>query len=152
MDTSLSRTKTQTNTQPKTRYPIGQRIRKLRHERGLTQEALATPEFTKGYVSALERGAVRPSLKAMELLAQRLGVPITDFLASPDQAPTEPDLGAVQEDILYQSNYAKMLIRAGQVDEAMRVIEGMESHARPYADKLPPSVKCLIQFLRGRAN
>ncbi|MFL5734676.1 MAG: tetratricopeptide repeat protein, partial [Chloroflexia bacterium] len=151
MDTSPSTANAAPTTQPKTRYPIGQRIRRLRHERGLTQEALAAPEFTKGYVSALERGAVRPSLKAMELLAARLGVPITDFLAPPQQLDNGSDLEAVKEDILFQSNYAKMLIRTGQVDEAMKLIDTIESDARDYSGKLPPNVKYMIPFLRGRA-
>ena len=37
-------------------FALGARIRKARLERGMTQEVLAGPEFTKGYVSALERG------------------------------------------------------------------------------------------------
>jgi transcriptional regulator with XRE-family HTH domain len=48
---------------------IGVRIRKTRKEQGLTQEQLGSPQFTKGYISALERGSVRPSLKALEFIA-----------------------------------------------------------------------------------
>jgi transcriptional regulator with XRE-family HTH domain len=34
---------------------LGARLRAARKARGLTQEALAGPEFTKSYVSAVER-------------------------------------------------------------------------------------------------
>ena len=43
---------------------LGDRLRQARLGRGMSQEALAQPEFTKSYVSAVERGKARPSLKA----------------------------------------------------------------------------------------
>src|SRR4051794_33047671 len=101
---------------------IGQYIRRLRQARGLTQEALANPEFTKGYVSALERGSVRPSLKALEVLARRLQVPILDLLTAKHEVETEPELAALVEDLTYQVTYAKMLIRTDKVDEAFDLI------------------------------
>src|SRR5213078_4634772 len=52
---------------------LGQRIRAARKGLGMTQQELAAPLFGKAYVSAIERGAVRPSLKALEFLAERLG-------------------------------------------------------------------------------
>jgi tetratricopeptide (TPR) repeat protein len=130
---------------------IGERIRKIRREKGLTQEALAEPEFTKGYISALERGAVRPSLKALDVFARRLEVPITFFLAAQQQLEATPDLEALQEELVYQANYAKMLIRAGQVREAHQVIDDIETTAKPYQSSLPVSVTYLVPFLRGRA-
>ena len=143
---------------------IGGRIRKARRERGLTQEQLAAPQFTKGYVSALERGAVRPSLKALEFLAQRLELPITHFLAGMntlgETPPTgsgsigveaELDLQAVEEDLRYQINFAKMLIRTNKVDEAFQLLAEAEENARPYWRKLPDRIRYLIPYTRGRA-
>src|SRR6476661_1735082 len=60
---------------------LGQRLRQARRQRGLTQDAIAQPEFTKSYVSAVERGKARPSLKALELMARRLGIPMSELLA-----------------------------------------------------------------------
>lgn len=130
---------------------VGEHIKKIRRERGLTQEALAGPEFTKGYISALERGAVRPSLKALEIFARRLEIPIADFLSAWQQLHDAPNIEALQEDILYQCNYAKMLLRTGQTEEAMQLIAGIDSQVQPYVDKLPSGVKYLVPFLRGRA-
>src|SRR5690348_10868620 len=59
---------------------LGPRLRAARQARGLTQEALAAPEFTKSYVSAVEREKARPSLKALEVMARRLGVPLRDLM------------------------------------------------------------------------
>src|SRR5215213_7248484 len=99
---------------------LGMRIRKARLERGMTQEVLAGSEFTKGYVSALERGAVRPSLKALDVFARRLGVPIAEFLEVTSQASNvmQLEIAALEEDLQYQFNYARMLIRSGKADEA----------------------------------
>src|SRR5689334_22746405 len=88
---------------------LGQRLRQARLARGLSQEALASPEFTKGYISALERGAIQPSLRALEVLARRLDLPATSLIAAPALV-TAPDWSAVEENLHYDLNYANMLI------------------------------------------
>src|SRR5205814_1780138 len=102
-------------------------------------------------ISALERGAVRPSFKALEVLAQHLGVPIAGLLPVSEHLKTEPDLAAIQEDLVYQANYAKMLIRTGQVQEALQLINDIEKNAQPYITSLSAGVAYLVPFLRGRA-
>ena len=53
---------------------IGQRVRRLRLERGLSQRELSAPGISYAYVSRIEAGHRDPSLKAMRLLARKLGV------------------------------------------------------------------------------
>jgi len=53
---------------------IGQRLRRLRHERGLSQRELASPGVSYAYISRIEEGARRPSVKALRMLAKKLGV------------------------------------------------------------------------------
>jgi tetratricopeptide (TPR) repeat protein len=53
---------------------IGLRLRRLRHERGLSQRELASPGVSYAYISRIEAGARRPSVKALRMLAQKLGV------------------------------------------------------------------------------
>jgi transcriptional regulator with XRE-family HTH domain len=53
---------------------IGQRLRRLRHERGLSQRELAGPGVSYAYISRIEAGARRPSVKALRMLARKLGV------------------------------------------------------------------------------
>jgi tetratricopeptide (TPR) repeat protein len=130
---------------------VGARIRVIRQQKKLTQKALAGSEFSKGYVSALERGAVRPSFKALEVFARRLGVPVSDLLSTTQELSAEPDLKALQEDLIYQANYAKMLIRTGQVQEAFQLLDEMEKSAQPYKSSLSNNVAYLVPFLRGRA-
>src|SRR3954464_11928735 len=73
---------------------IGQRLRRLRHERGLSQRELSSPGVSYAYISRIEAGARppagegppevapklggagarRPSVKALRMLAHKLGV------------------------------------------------------------------------------
>ena len=50
---------------------IGQRIRRARLQQNLTQGELAKGQFSVSYVSAVERGQIRPSLGALERLEAR---------------------------------------------------------------------------------
>jgi tetratricopeptide (TPR) repeat protein len=60
---------------------LGERLRTLRVNAGLTQTDLAGDRFSKEYVSQIERGKTRPTQETIEWLAQRLGVD-PGFLAS----------------------------------------------------------------------
>jgi len=53
---------------------VGSTIRELRKGKGLTQAQLALPAFSISFISALERGKICPSLRALFFLAKRLGV------------------------------------------------------------------------------
>src|SRR5207244_6959935 len=59
---------------------VGTNIREVRTRLGMTQAQLAAPEFSISYISAIERGKIRPSLKALSILARRLDVPLTFLL------------------------------------------------------------------------
>ena len=59
---------------------VGANIREVRTKLNLTQAQLAAPEFSISYISAIERGKIRPSLKALSILAKRLDVPLTFLL------------------------------------------------------------------------
>jgi len=61
------------------------RIRAERQRAGLTQAALAGDRYTKAYISALENGLVKPSMAALNFIAERLGLPVTRLLE--DEGP-----------------------------------------------------------------
>ncbi len=58
---------------------VGARLRRLRIERGLSQRSLATQGVSYAYISRIEAGARTPSVKALRMLARRLGVSV-DYL------------------------------------------------------------------------
>ena len=64
---------------------IGERLRRLRTERGFSQRDLSAPGVSYAYISRIEAGARTPSVKAVRMLAQKLGV-------SPDYLETGHEL------------------------------------------------------------
>lgn len=61
---------------------LGARIRALRQEAGITQEALAwDSDLAKGYLSQVEAGKRTPSVPALFALAARLDVEVADLVA-----------------------------------------------------------------------
>jgi transcriptional regulator with XRE-family HTH domain len=53
---------------------VGQRIRRLRLQRGLSQRELAEPGISYAYLSRIEAGQRSPSLRALRILARKLAV------------------------------------------------------------------------------
>lgn len=73
---------------------VGNNIREVRTRLEMTQAQLAAPEFSISYISAIERGKIRPSLKALSILAKRLDVPLTFLLdGSPSDAAEARAIG-----------------------------------------------------------
>ena len=67
---------------------IGNKIKRLRLEHGLTQEELADRcELTKGYISQLERDLTSPSIATLKDILDCLGCSIPEFFSEqkPDQ-------------------------------------------------------------------
>src|SRR5688500_5780701 len=53
---------------------IGARLRRVRTERGLSQRDLSGPGISYAYISRVEAGLRNPSVKALRMLARKLGV------------------------------------------------------------------------------
>ncbi|MEI7556300.1 helix-turn-helix domain-containing protein [Candidatus Chlorohelix sp.] len=59
---------------------LGSRVKLVRRRLGLSQQELAGSEYVASYISAIERDKIHPSLKALQLIAKRLGEPVEFFL------------------------------------------------------------------------
>src|SRR5438477_8680732 len=55
---------------------VGERLRRLRLEHGLSQRDLSAPGVSYAYISRIEAGARQPSVKALRKLAAKLGVSV----------------------------------------------------------------------------
>jgi tetratricopeptide (TPR) repeat protein len=64
---------------PASRETIGERLRRLRLERGMSQRELAVPGVSYAYISRIEAGTRQPSVKALRKLAAKLQV-TTEYL------------------------------------------------------------------------
>ena len=104
---------------------VGARIRSLRTARGLTQAQLAEPQYTKAYISMLESGRTRASMKALEHIAGRLGVQPSDLLGG-SPSPAEPQFELLE---------ARRLVEQGKGADAIPMLEALEEGLTP-ADQL----------------
>ncbi len=95
---------------------VGARIRSLRTAKGLTQAQLADPLYTKAYISMLESGRTRASMKALEHIAAGLGVKPSDLLGG-SAAATTPQ---------YELIEARSLIEQAKAADSVRILEGLE--------------------------
>lgn len=59
---------------------LGQKIKQLRREKKLTQEALAGERLTKGMLSLIENGKAQPSMESLHYIADRLEVEVSQLL------------------------------------------------------------------------
>ncbi len=100
---------------------VGARIRSLRTARGLTQAQLAEPQYTKAYISMLESGRTRASMKALEHIAGRLGVQPSDLLGG------SPSPAAPQYDLIE----ARRLVEQGMGRDAVPLLEALDEGLTP---------------------
>src|SRR5688572_4336341 len=54
---------------------IGERLRQVRREAGLSQQQVAEPDYPRSYLSQIELGRIVPDPQALRVFAQRLGLP-----------------------------------------------------------------------------
>lgn len=74
-----------------TRKLIALNLRRLRVERGLSQENLAVDaDIDRTYVSRLERNRENPTVTVLERLALALGVEIVEFFSKIDPSAPPP--------------------------------------------------------------
>ena len=95
---------------------VGARIRSLRTAKGLTQAQLADPLYTKAYISMLESGRTRASMKALEHIAGVLGVKPSDLLGG-TSSPATPQFDLIE---------ARRLLEQNKAADAIPILEGLE--------------------------
>ena len=81
---------------------IGERLKRLRMARGLTQEELADrAELSKGFISQMERDLTSPSIATLEDTLTCLGTDLNDFFSTrerPQVVFTEEDYFVKEDD------------------------------------------------------
>lgn len=95
---------------------LGEKIRTARLEAGLSQRQLCGDTVTRNMLSQIENGSARPSMTTLQILAARLGKPISWFL---------------QEDVISSTGAETMeqvrrLYGEGRFPEAMEALESNE--------------------------
>lgn len=106
---------------------VGEKIRAARVALKYTQSQLASPDFSVSYISAIERGQIHPSLRALEIIAGRLGLPSAQFL------PQRPQLKEGQQQQIVQPEReddegefvllkAYLLLAQGKAQETLTIL------------------------------
>lgn len=101
---------------------IGERIKQLRLERGLSQEALAAPSYTAAYISHLEKGKRIASEAAIAHLADKLAVTVDHLTTGRD--PNR------RVQLQLEVDRALARLHSGEVEEARQVFDKLRKTAR----------------------
>jgi len=113
---------------------LGQRLRQARVSRNLTQGEVAAGQFSVSYISAVERGQIRPSLGALERLAARLEIPIADLLRmesfevpAPGASLAEFFPTKAREEAESALIEAQVRLQQGDAPGALQVLQALQS-------------------------
>lgn len=106
---------------------IGERIKRLRRERGMSQRELAEKGVSYAYVSRIEAGSRQPSVKALRKMAAKLGVS-ADYL----ETGSELDPAGARELRLAD---AELALRLGDAAAAEETLHGLYQDAVRAGDR-----------------
>ena len=124
---------------------IGERLKRLRLEKGFSQRELAAPGVSYAYISRIEAGSRQPSVKALRRLAAKLGVS-ADYL----ETGSDVDPRAARELRLMDLELAIRLGEdegaEGALEEAIR--EAVADGDRPSASRARYALALYLQNKR----
>ena len=86
-------------------YNVGSLIKRLRKQRGLTQEELAYPLIDRATLSKIESGKTMPNNKTLETLLEKLGFALhkfADFFHDEDMADAQVILNELDSLLVFQ--------------------------------------------------
>jgi transcriptional regulator with XRE-family HTH domain len=105
---------------------VGTRVRELREQRGLSQEALADIcHMHRTYIGLIERGERSLSLQAVESVAQGLGIPVAELFsgipvaAAPRQRKSNVKAPGLADIAAHLETIRRILIE-GKLTDALR--------------------------------
>jgi transcriptional regulator with XRE-family HTH domain len=70
---------------------LGQRIRRIRKDRGLSLARITGDDFSRAFLNQVELGKARPSIRVLRIIAERLGTEV-EYLLDGRQAGVEREL------------------------------------------------------------
>jgi transcriptional regulator with XRE-family HTH domain len=91
---------------------LGERIRRLRHERGLSLAKVSGEDFSRAFLNQVEMGRSQPSTRVLRVIAGRLGTEV-DFLL-------EGRLPSIDRELALER--ARVLMARGQARRALAAL------------------------------
>jgi len=107
---------------------VGARLRDARLAKNYTQSQLARPDFSVSYISAIERGQIQPSLRAIQILANKLEINATDLLPeseSPVSEASSAEKRAQEDQLEIGLLEAQIAMHQGQPEQAIGLLRNL---------------------------
>jgi tetratricopeptide (TPR) repeat protein len=118
---------------------LGQRLREARVAAGLSQAQLGAPYYTRAHVSAIELGKIRPAVKSLEHMADKLRKPASYFM---EDAGIERARRELEFDVDRVAALATRTTAADCLRDADELLE---------RDVLSTRQRCRLHLARARA-
>jgi len=126
---------------------LGMRLRQARLRHNMTQSEVAQKQFSVSYISAVERGQIRPSLGALERLSERLEVPLAELLQDRESGSfglaergRESSYGSYgdrqREEIETRLRDGMLLLYQGKASEAISVLQSLTGRTLSLHDQV----------------
>src|SRR6266550_4655114 len=104
---------------------LGQRIRRIRQDRGLSLAKVVRDDFSRAFLNQFELGKSRPSIRVLRIIAERLGTE-AEYLLEGQEAGIERELALERGRVLMLQGDPRRallaLIALGRKDEAAAII------------------------------
>ena len=128
---------------------VGARLKEARLAKKYTQSQLAGGDFSVSYISAIERGQIHPSLRALEIFAMRLGLSSKDLLVPQpanaiSRSPASREISS-EDEIEWQVLAAQVAIRQGSYQQAILQLRNLLSNS------LTPQQEILVYYVLAQA-
>ncbi len=88
---------------------MGQRIRRIRQQRGMSLASVGGDDFTRAFLNQVELGKARPSVRVLRVIADRLGTEV-DYLLEGKERGVDRELSLER---------ARVLLLRGQPQKAL---------------------------------
>jgi len=135
---------------------IGEILRQLRRQRNITQTELGGTEYSKSYISAVEKNKIRPTSRALEFFAKQLDQPPDYFISVIEHFEYTQRSGWVETTLMG----SQPVIRGEQLIILDRLLENVDhlnfspekvlpSLTAEQIDALPPSTQARYYLLKG---
>ena len=93
------------------RESLGQRIKRIRHERGMSLAKVVRDDFSRAFLNQVELGKARPSIRVLRIIADRLGTEV-EYLLEGHQAGVERELALEKGRVLLAQGEARRALMA----------------------------------------
>lgn len=127
---------------------VGAKLKEARLAKKYTQSQLAGSDFSVSYISAIERGQIHPSLRALEIFAMRLGLSPKDLFIPQTPGGSAAATGrsaSSADEIEWRVLTARVLIEQGNYQAGILQLQELLSY------KLTGEQEILVRYLLALA-